>query len=101
MIKGNVILKTNKSRKYADIYRAFIVSDHDVLIVRCPDEYVLKHARHAAIRFRENNGLKGCISISKYGNNLYIMKIGDQKHAMEAIPHEDGWIFYYEKGEYE
>jgi len=97
MIKGAIEIKPKKSRKYADIYQAWYSSGHDTLIVHCPDEYVLKHAKNAAIHFRERNELKGKISVSRYEGDLYLMRIGNQSHAMEAFPHNDGWIFYYNK----
>lgn len=96
MIKGAVVVKTAKTRKYADIYRAWYNSDHDTLVIHCPDAKVLQHARNAALRFRERNELTGRVSISRYEGDLYLMRIGDQKYAMEAFPQEDGWIFYYD-----
>lgn len=95
MIKGAIEIKPNKSRKYADIYRAWYMSGHDTLIVHCPDARILKHARSAALRFREKSELQGRISISRYEGDLYLMRIGKQSHAMEVYPHADGWIFYY------
>ena len=95
-MKGEVHVHTQKTRRYAEMYRAWYKSDHDTLIVRCVTSDILKHAGHAARRFRENNELQGYMSISKYDGDLYLMKIGNQKYAMEAFPNEDGWIFYYD-----
>ncbi len=95
-MKGSVVVKQEKTRKWAQIYRAWYESKHDTLIVHCPDVYVLNHARHAALRFRDNNELKGEFSISRYNGDLYLMRIGHQRYAMEVQSDEDGWIFYYD-----
>lgn len=102
MIKGRMMLRINKARRYSDMFKAWVDSRHDVLIVRCgDDDDLLRKVKHAAIRFRENNDLQGRMSISKYGQSIYLMKIEEQDHAMEAFPYEDGWVLYYEKGEYD
>ena len=95
MMRGVIELKPKKTRKYADAYMTWYKSGRDTLIVHCPDADILKHARNAAIRFRERNELKGRISISRYEGDLYLMRIGDQSRAMDLYPRNDGWIFYY------
>ncbi len=95
-MKGEAHVHTKKTKRYAEMYRAWYTSGHDTLIVRCITPDILKRARHAALRFREKNALQGRIMISKYEGDLYLMKIGNQKYAMEAWPNEDGWIFFYD-----
>ena len=94
-MKGSAVLK-KKTKKWAQVYREWYESRHDTMIVHCSDIYVLNHARRAAMRFRDNNGLTGMFSISRYNGDLYLMRIGHQNYAMEVTPDEDGWIFYYD-----
>lgn len=96
MIKGSAIVRMNKTKKYADIYRSWYNSNHDTLIVRCVTPDILKCAQNAARRFRERNELNGRISVSKHDGDLYLMKLGNQKYAMEVFPNEEGWVFYYD-----
>jgi len=95
MIKGSAVLKTKRNRRYVDIYDAWNNSDHDVMIVHCPNETFLKRAWMAAQKYREKNDLYGRISISRHSGDLYLMKLCNQTYAMEAYPQSDGWIFYY------
>lgn len=99
MIKGSIMIKSYKTKKWSQMFDAWWRSRHDTLIVHCENKYVYRLALDACGRWRRNNGLSGKMTSARCGDDLYVMKLGNHTHAMEVnYNDEDGVIYYYSIG---
>ena len=99
MIKGSIVLKPARCKKWVTIFRTWINSGHIAIVIHCKDRTQAKRVLASASTFKRNEGAEFWSHLE--GNDIYLLRPDAIKNmAMEVEQRSDGMIYFFDSTKY-